>query len=114
MEKNSTIRDFRILQREGKRTVIRNIEFYNLDVIISVGYRVKSLQCTKFRIWANKVLIELLLRRKLWLSYNQVMKIVFNRINFYSLLSFLPPWLAKARQVEEGGGEASLCALNFT
>lgn len=53
---NSTIRNFRIVQKEGKRFVEREIEFYNLDVIISVGYRVKSLRGTQFRIWATKTL----------------------------------------------------------
>jgi hypothetical protein len=48
----STIRKFRIVQNEGNRQVGRAIEHYNLDVIISVGYRVKSLRGTQFRIWA--------------------------------------------------------------
>ncbi len=56
LEKDPTIRKFRIVQTEGKREVEREIDFYNLDVIISVGYRVKSKQGTQFRIWANKIL----------------------------------------------------------
>ncbi len=51
-----TIRKFRIVQKEGQRTVERDIDCYNLDVIISVGYRVKSLRGTQFRIWATNVL----------------------------------------------------------
>lgn len=62
LEKAPTVRKFRIVQKEGKRDVERNIEFYNLDVIISVGYRVKSKQGTQFRIWANKTLKEYLLK----------------------------------------------------
>jgi len=62
LEKHSTIRKFRIVQEEGARKVIRNIEFYNLDVIISVGYRVKSQRGTQFRIWATKTLKEHLLK----------------------------------------------------
>lgn len=58
LDKKSTIRKFRIVQLEGKRRVERDIEFYNLDVIISVGYRVKSLRGTQFRIWATKTLKE--------------------------------------------------------
>jgi prophage maintenance system killer protein len=58
----STIRKFRIVQKEGTRTVNRNVDFYNLDVIISVGYRVKSLRGTQFRIWANKVLKDYLVK----------------------------------------------------
>jgi death-on-curing family protein len=62
LKKDSTIRKFRIVQKEGKREVERDIDFYNLDVIISVGYRVKSKQGTQFRIWANKVLKEYLIK----------------------------------------------------
>jgi len=50
------------VQKEGSRQVKRQIEFYNLDVIISVGYRVKSKQGTQFRIWANNVLKDYLLK----------------------------------------------------
>lgn len=62
LEQNSTIRKFRIVQEEGKRKVSREIEHFNLDVIISVGYRVKSPQGTQFRIWANKILKDYLLK----------------------------------------------------
>lgn len=60
----STIRKFRIVRKEGARQVIREVDFYNLDVIISVGYRVKSIQGTKFRIWATGVLKEHLLKKR--------------------------------------------------
>lgn len=53
---NRTVRNFRIVQTEGKRQVERNVEFYNLDAIISVGYRVNSVRATQFRQWATKVL----------------------------------------------------------
>lgn len=53
---SSTLRKFRRVRQEGKRQVTRNIDHYNLDVIISVGYRVNSKQGTQFRIWANSVL----------------------------------------------------------
>jgi len=56
LEQRSTIRKFRIVQYEGSRKIVRNIDFYNLDVIISVGYRVKSQNGTRFRIWATNVL----------------------------------------------------------
>jgi len=54
LEKEATIRKFRIVRREGLRDVTRNVEHYNLDAIISVGYRVKSATATQFRIWATK------------------------------------------------------------
>ena len=52
----ATIRNFRIVQKEGEREVNREIEFYNLDVIIAVGYRVNSERAVKFRIWATQTL----------------------------------------------------------
>jgi len=58
LTENSTIRKFLIVQKEGSREVSREVLSYNLDVIISVGYRVKSLRGTQFRIWATKRLNE--------------------------------------------------------
>jgi hypothetical protein len=58
LDKSSTNRKSRIVQTEGKREVSREIDFYNLDMIIAVGYRVKSKQATQFRIWATKTLRE--------------------------------------------------------
>lgn len=57
-----TVAKFAIVQKEGERTVTRNVEHYNLDVIISVGYRVKSKRGIQFRQWANKILRDYLLR----------------------------------------------------
>ncbi len=54
----STIRKFRIVQLEGNRNVTRDIDFYNLDAIISVGYRVNSIRATQFRQWATQVIKE--------------------------------------------------------
>lgn len=54
----ATVAKFATVQKEGYRTVERQIDFYNLDVIISVGYRVKSLRGTQFRIWATNILKE--------------------------------------------------------
>ena len=61
LEEESTIRKFRIVQKEGKREVKRDVNFYNLDAIISTGYRVNSKNATLFRIWATKVLKQHLL-----------------------------------------------------
>jgi hypothetical protein len=52
----ATIRKIRIVQKEGQRDVARKVDFYNLEVIIAVGYRVNSFQATQFRIWAIKTL----------------------------------------------------------
>lgn len=62
LEKGATVKESLTVQKEGNRTVKRKVEFYNLDVIISVGYRVKSKQGTQFRIWANRVLKDYLLK----------------------------------------------------
>ena len=59
---DSTIRNYRIVRQEGKRNVKRNIENYNLDMIISVGYRVHSKRGTQFRQWATQRLIDYLVR----------------------------------------------------
>jgi len=58
IEENRTIRKFRIVQTEGQREVARDVDFYNLDAIISVGYRVNSVRATQFRQWATNVLRE--------------------------------------------------------
>ncbi len=62
LSQNRTIRKFRIVQMEGKRQVEREIEFYNIDMIISVGYRVNSKRGTQFRIWATQRLRDYLLK----------------------------------------------------
>lgn len=62
LEQNRTCRNFRQVRLEGKREVEREIEHYNLDVIISVGYRVKSVQGTQFRIWATQRLKEYIIK----------------------------------------------------
>ena len=62
LDKISTCQDFRQVRKEGKRDVARNIPFYNLDMIISVGYRVNSKRGIIFRKWANKVLKDYLLK----------------------------------------------------
>jgi len=62
LEKDATISILETVQKEGNREVKRNLEFYNLDAIISVGYRVNSRQATQFRIWATKTLKEYIIK----------------------------------------------------
>lgn len=59
LSENSTVKDYLTVQQKGNRKVSSNVSHYNLDVIISVGYRVKSLRGTQFRIWATQVLKQL-------------------------------------------------------
>ena len=54
LQREATVRNFRTVQQEGDRMVNRDLEFYNLDAIISVGYRVSSSKATQFRIWATQ------------------------------------------------------------
>jgi len=58
----ATTRKIRVVQTEGARTVAREVDFYNLDAIIAVGYRVNSREATQFRIWATQVLREYLIK----------------------------------------------------
>lgn len=62
LDENSTCRNFRQVQLEGSREVARNIQHYNLDMIISLGYRVKSVIAANFRIWATGILKEYMIK----------------------------------------------------
>ena len=62
LSEDSTIRKYRIVQTEGTRQVSREVEFYNLDAIIAVGYRVNSFSATQFRIWATQTLKEFIIK----------------------------------------------------
>lgn len=62
LDKESTSKDFLLVQNEGGRQIARSVNCYNLDAIISVGYRVNSSRATQFRIWATKVLKEYLIK----------------------------------------------------
>lgn len=62
LPQETTVRKFRTVQKEGDREVERDIALYNLDVVISVGYHVKSIRGTQFRIWATQRLKEYLIK----------------------------------------------------
>ena len=78
LKHDGTCKDFLQVQKEGLRTVKRKITVYNLDVIISVGYRVKSQRGTQFRIWANKILKDYLLKGY---SVNQRFERIENKVD---------------------------------
>lgn len=78
LDREATVRNFRTVRKEGNRKVTRTLEFFNLDVIISVGYRVNTIRGIQFRQWANKVLKEYLLRGY---SVNQRMKQLEDRMD---------------------------------
>ena len=62
LKENSTTQKIRVVQKEGKRQISRKINFYSLDAIIAVGYRVNSKEATDFRIWATNTLKEYIKR----------------------------------------------------
>ena len=62
LQKEATVKEYLTVQNEGGRQVTRKVRYYNLDVIISVGYRVKSIRGTQFRQWANKIIKDYMLK----------------------------------------------------
>ena len=62
LQENATCRNFRQVQQEGNREVTREIPYYNLDMIISLGYRVRSITATRFRQWATERLREYIVK----------------------------------------------------
>ncbi|WP_282144261.1 virulence RhuM family protein [Cellulophaga baltica] len=81
LNKNATTEKYSVVQIEGKREVNRKVLFYNLDAIISVGYRVNSKRGTQFRIWANNVLKDHLVQGYTIL-YSFYSIITMNRLNY--------------------------------
>jgi hypothetical protein len=63
LDRSATVQKIRTVQAEGSRQVVRDLEFFNLDVVISLGYRVNSIRATLFRQWATRVLREMLLNK---------------------------------------------------
>ena len=82
LSRKATVSKMETVQKEGERSISRNIEMYNLDIIIAVGYRVNSKNATQFRIWATKVLREyltkgyILNRKQIAKNYESFMKSV--------------------------------------
>ena len=76
--KGATIRNFRTVQKEGNREVARNVDFYNLDAIIGVGFRVNSARAIQFRQWATAVLRDFAIRgypRKAFRDMNHYVRV---------------------------------------
>lgn len=86
ISRKSTIRKFRIVQMEGAREVARNIEFYNLEVIIAVGFRVNSLRAIQFRQWAASILRDFAIRGYVLDKERLKNGSLFNKAYFDSLL----------------------------
>ena len=117
LEKEATIRKFRIVRHEGTRNVTRSVEHYNLDAIISVGYRVKSATATQFRIWATKRLREYLVQgysinRQRLEQLGQIVEVMARADNHLvagtgEVLSAYIPSLQTLRDYDEGTLSAS-------
>ncbi|WP_291399313.1 RhuM family protein [Daejeonella sp.] len=78
LEENSTVKEYLTAQNEGRRKVKRKVKLYSLDIIISVGYRVKSKTGTQFRIWANSILKDYLLKGY---ALNHRVEVIEKKIN---------------------------------
>ena len=97
LEKEATCRDFRQVRQEGKRQVNRLVTHYNLDAIISVGYRVNSIMITQFRIWAAKLLRECLVQK---CSVNQ--NRLESEVGLGEVLTYYLPSLRLLRDYDDG------------
>jgi len=88
--KISTISKMETVQSEGNRKIKRTIEFYNLDMIISIGYRVNSIKATKFRQWATSVLKQCIqnLARMIALNNSKLKKGFHKYFNEYCYINF--------------------------
>ncbi|PUA30228.1 MAG: hypothetical protein B0W54_06865 [Cellvibrio sp. 79] len=107
LEREATIRKFRIVRKEGNREVTREIEHYNLDVIISVGYRVKSQRGVQFRQWATQTLKQHLVQ-----GYTLNQKRLQERgVEFEQVLTLLSQTLTN-RQLINTQGEAVIAVIN--
>ena len=97
LEKEATCRDFRQVRQEGKRQVNRLVPHYNLDAIISVGYRVNSITITQFRIWAAKLLRKCLVQK---CSVNQ--NRLESEVGLGEVLTYYLPSLRLLRDYDDG------------
>ena len=99
LDKVSTCQNFRQVQKEGKRNIARNIPFYNLDMIISVGYRVKSKNGIVFRKWANKIIKDYLIKGYAVNNKRLEYKSLPSKVLYISSISpFKPLFLSKANK----------------
>lgn len=87
LEESSTCAKNAQVQKEGKRVVTRDIKIYNLDLIISVGYRVNSVRGTHFRIWSNKIIKEHLVKGYSINEKRSYQRFIKKRKNIFERLS---------------------------
>ena len=115
LKKEATVRNFRTVQKEGERQVKRELEYYNLDAIISVGYRVNSTKATQFRIWATKTLKEYIIKGFL-LDDNRLKQgeSIFNKDYFRELLERVRSIRASERRIYQQITDVfSECSIDY-
>ncbi len=88
LSRNSTVSKMETVQEEGGRIIKREVQYYNLDTIIAVGYRVNSKKATQFRIWATKILHDYLIKGYN-LNHHQLMKSESNIEGLHEAVDFL-------------------------
>lgn len=114
LQETATIRIFRIVQTEGKREVSREVEFYNLDVIISVGYRVNSGRATQFRQWATYVLRDFAIRGYVLDKERLKNGAYFSKAYFDNLLAEIREIRASERNFYQKITDIYATALDYT
>lgn len=115
LKKEATVRNFRTVQKEGERQVKRELEYYNLDAIISVGYRVNSTKATQFRIWATKTLKEYIIKGFV-LDDNRLKQgeSIFNKDYFRELLERVRSIRASERRIYQQITDVfSECSIDY-
>lgn len=113
ISKLATIRNFRIVQKEGNREVTRNIEFYNLEAIIAVGFRVHSRRATQFRQWAVSVLKDFAIRGYVLDKDRLKNGSFFNKAYFDSLLEEIREIRASERRFYQKITDIYATALDY-
>jgi prophage maintenance system killer protein len=106
---DSTVAKYATVQTEGNRIITREIEYFNLDVVISVGYRVKSKRGTQFRIWANKIIKEYLTTG--YILNNRLLKIKSEKLNEINNLVKLISGIAQSNSIKSDEKSSFLLLL---
>ena len=114
IEAAATLRKFRIVQTEGSRQVGRNVDFYNLDAIIAVGFRVHSLRATQFRQWATGILRDFAIRGYVIDKERLKNGAIFNEAYFDNLLAEIREIRASERRFYQKITDIYATALDYS
>ena len=114
IEATATLRKFRIVQTEGSRQVGRDVDFYNLDAIIAVGFRVHSLRATQFRQWATGILRDFAIRGYVIDKERLKNEAIFNEAYFDNLLAEIREIRASERRFYQKITDIYATALDYS